>query len=259
MTQYRAACEGDREAIDRLWALAFPEDGQDDRRRFLNTVSLTRECIVAAADGRAVSMAFLLPATLRNGDERLRMRYLYAAATDPSLRGQGVFANLFAYAAEVAKADGCAGVFLRPASERLARYYERLGFLPFFYARTMTGDAAPSDVAITPITADEYAIKRAAFLPKTAVEWEPRFLGGAVRVGDGIAVCDRRGDTLYIPELLCPTDQTGAYAAALAHAFGCERYRCRVPAKEKQQAFGWVYPIGKIKENGVPYMGVALD
>lgn len=259
MTQYRAACECDREAIDRLWALAFPEDGKDDRRRFLNIVSSTRECVVATADGRVVSMAFLLPAVLQNGDERLRMRYLYAAATDPSLRGQGVFANLFAHAAEVAKADGCAGLFLRPASERLARYYERLGFAPFFYAQTMTGDAVPSDVAITPIIADEYAARRTAFLPQTSVEWEPRFLDGTVRVGDGVATCERRGDTLYIPELLCPTDRTETYAAALAHAYGCARYRCRVPAKDRQQAVGWLYPIGQIEENGVPYMGVALD
>ncbi len=259
MTQYRAAFENDREAIDRLWALAFPEDGKDDRHRFLNTVSLADECVVATVDGDAVSMAFLLPAVLQNGNERLRMRYLYAAATDPSLRGQGVFAGLFAYAVKFAEADGCAGVFLRPASERLANYYERLGFVPYFYARTTTGDAASSDIAVTPITADEYVIKRTAFLPQTAVEWEPRFLGGTVRVGEGIAVCDVRGDELYIPELLCSPDKADAYAATLAHVYGCRRYRCRVPETKRQHAFGWLYPIGKIEENGVPYMGVALD
>ncbi len=259
MINYRTARDSDREAIDRLWALAFPEDGADDRCRFLDRVTLSDECVVATINEQTVSMAFLLPATLRCGERQKAVRYLYAAATDPSLRGQGVFAGLCAFAIDKARADGCAGVFLRPASERLARYYERLGFVPYFYAQTRTGDAALSDVAVTPITADQYVTKRRVFLPHTAVEWEPRFLSGAVQIGDGIALCDVRLEELYIAELLCPTEHIDEYAAALTHAYGCERYRCRVPEKEKQHAIGWLYPIGEIEKNKVPYMGVALD
>ncbi len=259
MTQYRAACEDDRRAIDRLWAMTFPEDDENDRRRFFDTVTLTDECVVATVDGAVVSTAFLLPAVLRTVNGRLPVRYVYAAATDPRLRGQGLFGGLLRYAAAIAEADGCAALFLRPASERLARYYERHGFIPYFYAQTVTGDAAPSTVAVAPITAAEYTVQRAARLPQTAVEWEPRFLGNTVTIGDGIAVCDVRGDELYIPELLCPPVDCAPYAAALAHAYGCVRYRCRFPAQDKQQAFGWIYPIAEIHDNGVPYMGVALD
>lgn len=259
MTEYRVAREDDRRAIDRLWALAFPEDNEDDRRRFFDTVTFSAECVVATENGAVVSTAFLLPAVLRTANGRLPVRYVYAAATDPGLRGRGLFGGLLAYAVKSAKADGCAALFLRPASERLARYYERHGFIPYFYAQTVTGDAAPSSAAVTPITAEEYGIQREARLPQTAVEWEARFLGNTVKIGDGIAVCDVRGDELYIPELLCSSDCRTQYAAALAHAYGCVRYRCRFPADDKQQAFGWLYPIGKIDDNGVPYMGVALD
>ena len=103
----RYACTADLAAIREIWSAAFPEDSVTDRDRFLETLRLAEECLVAEENGVPISMVCTLPVPY--GEEWLQ--YIYAAATLPSHRGRGVFAELLNTALSEAKQQGATGSF----------------------------------------------------------------------------------------------------------------------------------------------------
>lgn len=262
---YRTARPVDEPAIRRIWRASFPADSEQDITAFLSCTDLERECLLAV-DGQPVSMVFMLPARLTVGESALPLQYIYAAATLPERRGVGLFGGLLRQALSLAKVQGCAASFLRPAQPSLADYYARFGYEPFFYCDTLTGPAASLPVSATPVSANDYTRRRQAWLPVCAVQWEPRLLSGTYLLGargeEGCALCEPRGEVLYVSELLCKRSEQARLCGGLAARFGCKRYRCRVPAQNRAgEPFGLLRPLTAIKTDihAVPYMGPALD
>lgn len=247
--------------IRRLWRDGFPEDTGEEIDEFLRRVNLSSECLLALEGSRAVSMAFLLPAVLTSGEERWPVWYLYAAATRADRRGEGLFRELLTAAEKTARKTNRAAIFLRPASQRLSLYYERLGFEPFFCCESGSGQAKPAErLAVSVISPAEYAARRAKVLPETAVLWEPRFLHGTVCMPEGLAVCEPRNGTLYVRELLCAPQERERLCAGLAAHFACERFAYRAPVTAEQgEFFGWINWLKTVQTKGIPYMGIALD
>lgn len=79
----------------------------------------TLEC-----DGKICSMLFALPCKVFLENESYDAVYIYAAATEEQFRGRGYMSALISKITE----DSKKLVFLRPASESLISYYEKLGF-----------------------------------------------------------------------------------------------------------------------------------
>ena len=75
-------------------------------------------------DGKTVSMLFTLPCELNFEDKKQKLYYVYAAATDSEYRGMGYMSALIK---DVAK-DSNAPLFLKPATESLGDFYQKLGF-----------------------------------------------------------------------------------------------------------------------------------
>ncbi len=260
MLFHRFAAEKDRDALTTIWQHAFPEDSAEEIAAFLAKVSLEKECLVAERDGAVVSMVFLLPAQLQAAT-LLPIQYIYAAATLPSHRGQGLFGGLLTEALSVARQRGQVASFLRPATPSLCEYYGRFGYRPFFFCDTLCGEAQSSNMAVTSVSAEAYVQQRDRLTMPFGVRWPARFLEHTVVVNEGCAVCIPTGDTLLIQELFCSPEKRNTICAALAARFGCTRYECRVPATVPGQPFGLLCPLEPLDLDSAlpPYMGVALD
>lgn len=250
----RYAFTDDLAAIRTIWSAAFPEDTAADRDRFLQTVRLSEECLVAVENGVPVSMVFMLPATY--GERRLQ--YIYAAATLPSHRGCGIFGDLLRTAIKHAREQGCAASFLRPAEPSLVGYYARFGYLPWCGCHTETGDAKANGEHVTVLSPDAFAERRAARLPSHAVGWESRFAAYAASCGvaadteRATALCNKQGNTLFIKEVLGDADP-----AALSAALGCDRFVWRRQGGD--EPFMLWLPFEEMSEATAPYVGLALD
>lgn len=261
MADFRFARADDIPVLRRIWFASFPEDTVEDCTLFLDTVNLSEECMVACVDGEPVSMAFFLPAVFRSNGKEVPTRYLYTASTLPAYRGNGYFSYLLKKSLCVLKGQGIAACFLHPALPSLVKYYERFGFRPFCYSRTESGAAQVRDVPLS--HAADFIRVRQSLLPPQRVDWDDRFLRFAATyatpycVGEnGYALCEKRGDTLRILELLgAPPTVCGALAARL----GCTTYTVCLPA-ESGECFGMAVPLqGDETEYNALYMGLAFD
>lgn len=245
----RPAVLADRPSIVALWKAAFPEDSEDFSEAFLS-LNGTKHCYVATEDERLISMVFGLPVT----HEGKQLQYIYAAATLPAYRGRGVFGELLRFALARAKEAGCIGSFLHPATPSLIDYYARFGYRPWTYCERLSGTAAAGQARRLPVP--EYIERRAALLPPSALQWDEvlLFMGGecAFETEHAVALCDLRGETLYIKEWLGEGNP-----AAVCAAVGCVRYEL-----VRQAAAGEVYTLLlPFTEDVVspPYIGPVFD
>lgn len=129
MTSYRTCNSQDRPALCRLWCRVFGDEEAWVERFLTNIPSLVSRG--AFANSRLVSALHLIPCRLMGGEVPLSGYYLYAAATDPSYRAQGLMANLLRNTAESCRAQ-LDFICLYPAEESLYAYYARFGYLPLF-------------------------------------------------------------------------------------------------------------------------------
>lgn len=106
-----------------LWKRCFDDDN-GVISSFFDCVYDASRCIYEKRDGKTVSALYLLPCEYR----RRKCFYLYAAATLPEYRRQGIIAELVSRACEQAKRSGASFIYLFPAEEKLYPYYEKLGF-----------------------------------------------------------------------------------------------------------------------------------
>ena len=124
-------------ALKAIWAASFPEDSHELIDRAFGRLYRPADCMVECRAGRPVSMAFLLPAVWHNGTSTYPVQYIYAAATLPAYRGQGLFGALLRQAHEEASRRGQAASFLRPGEPSLTAYYRRFGYENWFTAAVL--------------------------------------------------------------------------------------------------------------------------
>lgn len=267
MCEIRFADARDTEAIRRIWSAVFTADSPAERDAFLDTVHLSEECVVACENSMPISMAFFLPAVLRINGNAYTARYLYAAATLPAYRGKGIFSVLLNTALATLKERGIAACFLNPAEPSLVGFYQRFGFEPAFFSRTLCGKTSLVSLSFTPLSADEYLSLRQTMLPPDHVVWEDRFLRYAasyatpIRIGDGAcALFIKATNTLRVIELLgVPPEQQVSVCGALAQHQGCDTFCARV-FSETGDCFGMLRPLDRrIPLKSAPYMGLAFD
>ena len=272
-------------ALTSLWLTAFPEDQPVEIARFFQTVFRPECCLVSTVDGRPASMAFLLPAVLETGSGAFSLQYIYAAATLPDFRGQGMFGRLLRRAQELGRDQGLVASFLRPAGAGLAQYYERFGYRPFFRAvdERIFVDPSGEPVSLRPVSPARYASLRGGALSGTTawVRWpeeltayaaeSARRVGGEViGAGGGCALCEPQGTTLFIREWLPAPGIQGerALRRAVSSRFPLSEWTRRRPAREGETAapFGWLCPLtedaarvfDRLRDRN-PYMGLAFD
>ena len=115
--------------------------------------------------GSVVSMLFKIPCEIELGEIKKTAYYLYAVATDEQYRGRGYMSELIKRCCD----DSDALYFLKPATTRLEKFYERLGFKKL--------SATPMCQADINITVSEKHIKLSQMCKKIKDDYNLMFLG----------------------------------------------------------------------------------
>lgn len=273
-----------------VWLDAFPGDTAEDVGDFLQAMHPKGRCLVMQENGKPVSMVFLLPAMLEFegcGVSPLPLQYIYAAATLSSFRGQGIFGKLLKEALALARSEGIQASFLRPAEPSLFNYYKKFGYRSFFYTQTRRFSRADFlrgyEFPAAEISEGDAKKTRSALLKElpVRVHW-PDFLvdyavsgvqkagGGEVAVDGGWALCEPRGNSLFIREWLCSPQAEPDLRAAVDRRFHADAIFMRRPVAPVKgnggEPFGMICPLTTETEKRLtelkpkfPYMGLALD
>lgn len=114
-----------REEIKRLWSVCF-----GDERSYVEFFldNCPHECIGLFHDNMLVSMLFLLDGKIGS----FRIKYIYAACTQPEFRNRGYMAELISFSKDFCQNQKYDGLFLVPAEDSLYVYYQKMGFIPNF-------------------------------------------------------------------------------------------------------------------------------
>ena len=123
----RAARPADKPGLMALWQQVFG-DAPTAVEAFFQAFP-RRHCWVAEEEGSVVAMVHGLPQELAPDVPSV---YLYAVATAPDFRRQGLCRRLLQLAQNDLLAQGVRLVTLTPAEPSLFSYYETLGYTPMF-------------------------------------------------------------------------------------------------------------------------------
>ncbi|MDR0207284.1 MAG: GNAT family N-acetyltransferase [Bacteroidales bacterium] len=128
----RKASDLDTLSVKRLWNDVFDDDDVYISR-FIAHFGI--ECgYICENESEIVALAFSIPAEIHFSDSNNnQLKYIYACATQPNYRKQGVMTNLLDTVFQDACNEDYAGVFLHAADQSLTNYYRKLGFEDFFF------------------------------------------------------------------------------------------------------------------------------
>ncbi len=130
----RTATREDIPALRENWRASFG-DADDYLDFFFLRRFVPEDTLVACVDGKPVSQLFLLPVSLHAQDKILSADYLFAAATHPDFRSQGVMSSLLSSARSFCTDRGKDAIVLLPGSKELYAYYEKRGYEKAFSRR----------------------------------------------------------------------------------------------------------------------------
>ena len=170
-------------ALKALWKQAFGDtDAEIDS--FFKTVYPEATGFCAEEDGAVIAMLFALPLTLAHGEEMQKAAYLYAVATDEAFRGRGVCRALMEFAERTLRKRYVSCLLLVPETEKLASYYETMGYVrqDSCTAQTLHTDAPQGAAAV--VTPQEYAgLRETALWDIPHVRYDKAQLAAILKVG----------------------------------------------------------------------------
>ena len=238
-------------ALRTLWTECFGnEDNWIDT--FFRTALVPDHVCVRNRQGRLAAALCWMDVSCRGQ----KLAYLYAIATAPDWRGQGLCRELMASACETLTRQHYAGCIVVPAEDGLRQMYRKMGFENFGGIGKLSirrGEPVP----IRRISPEEYARLRRSFLPKDGVVQESgaeTYLaaGADLYAGENfLLAAEREGQTLFGLELL----GNSRAAEGILGELDCEAGTFRVPGSEPFAMFRPLIP-------GTPppgYFGLAFE
>lgn len=132
------ADERTAEAVCELWKTCF-DDG-DFSEFYLKERATADNMLVIYRDGRPVSMASFLPAVYHTPKGAIPVRYVYAVATLPEYRRQGLAKQLLICGSELWDEP----LVLCPVDGHLSRYYGKMGFVWCFRSENVGARLLPA-------------------------------------------------------------------------------------------------------------------
>ena len=127
----RKATIQDIKALRSLWKMVFDDD-DTFLDLFFKYLFNPAECLVSESKGCIVAMLFMLEATHSSLQTDYPMRYIYACATHPNYRKQGLMGNLLEAAVKYADENDLE-LALVPENDKLFDYYKLFGFTQTTY------------------------------------------------------------------------------------------------------------------------------
>lgn len=279
----RKANTSDRRRIFQIWKECFG-DRSEYINFFLDKGFSPERCLVWDIGGTAAAMLHLRYGTFVSKKQTgsFGAAYIYAAATLPQYRKQGIMARLIASAEKTAAKNGCGCTFLLPAGERLYGYYAKFGYKSLLHIKKaelsseeLRNISHDNLVLETPCQLGTESMRDRYFCPylrwKSAElayaikEW--RFTGGDIVGFDGgYSLCRRENKTVFIKEL-CGNIKDAAYM--IADRYNAEKYVFLLapyndyPFKTSMIKYGMAKPLADTAagyfENNRAYVNLMLD
>lgn len=162
--------------------------------------------------------------------EHQKLAYIYAVATDPSYRNQGLCRRLMADTHAHLKLQGYAGAMLLPQEPGLRNMYSKMGYAPCTSLREFECKAAGESVPLTELAPETYANLRKTMLPPGSVIQEGEnlsYLSGFTKfykAEDTLAVIFQDEQALICYEILGNVSKAPAILQALGAPSGT--FRC---------------------------------
>lgn len=258
----RSSVLEDEYQLRALWTAVFG-DGDEFLNPFFNAFFSPGSVLVCESSDKIIASVYPLPIgslLLENGC-RIPCVMIYALGTMPQYRGLGCASALVN-----ACCQSGAVYVLRPANEKLFKFYEKLGFKTCFYYsnKTFTFDELKlcTDSSAVPLTPEEYNKKRNSILSgnsyieynENAVNFENFLCKGQMfelssDVFSAVCTVEKYLDTAYIKELLVPPEYYNEAVAAAARAVKAGKYYVRsfnlgsgAPAEPFGMAKGEILP-----------------
>ena len=281
MERIRLSTAADIPALRRLWTLAFG-DGGAYLDNFFDCYYRPERMIVLEQKGTVLAMTawfdttFVLP-----GTGEYRAAYLYAVATHPDHRGQGLSGRLLAWADGYFRTLNIPAVTTVPAEPSLHNFFAANGFRECFChdeVHLTPGSTVPN-FSLQPLSAKEYAALREEFLssqphiflPEEAITYQQgccRISGGGLYAADApsgraILCAEGMGDgSLLVKELLGQPSACEEVIQNLHQLLPGFSGLCRFPGKNVP--FGmlkWLEPSCRESWNwdDFAYLGLAFD
>ena len=281
----RFASGSDHTRLKALWGGIFGDSPEmvevyfDLRHRDENMLVETRDDDIAG-------MLSMLPLRILSPGSSFAARYIYAVATDPKYRNQGVSTRLLDHAHALMQSRGEAAAILVPASPSLFDFYLKRGYQTVFSLDITRLEGAslppfPKDGRFAPCTPGEYAgLRDKAFASSRLYAcWDEKSVayavlslgpeGGVTRLlaggGKGCAAWERQGDTVLVRELALVHMDVPNALAVLHGALNANAYQVRLPESSLPGAaalpFGmirWLIPEPALSGKP-PYLALALD
>jgi len=273
----------DWDKYKQLWETAFG-DTDDYIDNFRQNAYRPEGMVTLKDDGKLCSMLALFPMKLRWSDGGVtKASYLYALATDPDRRGQGMASILLSYTDFYIGEQAVPFLSTVPAEPSLEKFFAASGFQPCHPIDEAEVEApAGGKLKAMKIGAAEYLLLRESLLEDMAhAIYDEEYLayqekvsalfgGGLYRVdtpaGPACAVAEVFGDLLMVKELLSPKGEQQTALAALAAVLPAKRCKVRCPAGKGElpgtvrRTFGMgkrVPPTPKQLDES--YFGLAFD
>lgn len=236
-----------------VWKECFG-DSDEFLDSFFSTGFSPSHCRCLTVEGRVAAVLYWFDVSCKGK----RMAYLYAVATAPAFRKQGLCRRLMKDTHAHLSLRGYSGILLVPDGEALSRMYAGMGYQPGTTIHEFVCAAGDEPVPMYRIDREEYARLRRIYLPE----------GGVVQEGENLAFLEKQAnfyaglgfvlaarqeeDHLLGLELLGNSDAAPGILLALGKPYG----KFRIPGKG--EPFAMFLPL---KENApVPeYFGLAFD
>ncbi|MEG1779325.1 MAG: GNAT family N-acetyltransferase, partial [Oscillospiraceae bacterium] len=158
-----------------LWQEAFG-DTKEYIEMFLNQKANNDNILLYKKDNVVISMLFILPCRLVQGEVSYPCAYLYCLATLKEYRGNGISTKLLDFADKLLIKRGYAAAVLVPANELLFMFYNKRGYSIQGGVNTLVLNAdklsGNSDIEFTNITAENIVNLRKQYFGSCYLEWD---------------------------------------------------------------------------------------
>lgn len=268
------------ENLKSLWKLCFG-DSDEYIALFFKERFVPAETMVAVADSTVAAMLFLLPLTICCGKKEYSARYIYAVATHPDYRSQGISGSLLEETHKRLAEQGVALSLLVPAEESLFKYYGKRGFKTEFYCREeeiFADNFAACE--LKPVLLQDMLNLRNSIFAQSSMfaRWdisalayqqkETELLGGEtlglLSPNRGYAVCCPTEDSVLIKEWAAKKVDP-LTAAAIAQRYGKKRTVLRLAADANDlnaipfAMTKWYISEREPSSGSAPYISLVLD
>ena len=240
--------KNDIPGLRQLWKLAFG-DTDEFLDSFFSAAYSPERCHLLKVDNRVAAALYWFPCSC--SDQKIA--YIYAVATHPDFRGQGLCRRLMQETHTILTQQGYDAVLLVPQDAGLRKMYTAMGYRNATSVSEFTCEAG-QPIALTEVDAGTYAALRLSILPPGSVVQEGenlRFLSTYARFYQG-EDCLLAVSGSQIPELLGSREKAPGIVAAL----GLKSGNFRTPGADVPYA---MFLALTDKATAPSYFGFAFD